>query len=91
MDGPSAPPALPGAGSVPCGPIVTLGRAQKTEYYIRLPEVRIASGSFLHEEQALFPLPPHILAVSRPIQGGSLWIRRNLSTDCAGTLTPCSR
>lgn len=32
MDGPSAPPALPGAGSVPCGPIVTLGRAQKTEY-----------------------------------------------------------
>ena len=29
---PSAPPALPGAGSVPCGPIVTLGRAQKTEY-----------------------------------------------------------
>ena len=32
MDGPSAPPALPDAGSVPCGPIVTLGRAQKTEY-----------------------------------------------------------
>ena len=75
-----------------CGPIVTLGQgAEELNPYIRLPEVRIASGSFLHEEQALFPLPPHILAVSRPIQGGSLWIRRNLSTDCAGTLTPCSR
>ena len=81
----------PRCGECTLRPYCDWAGRKKLNTYIRLPEVRIASGSFLHEEQALFPLPPHILAVSRPIQGGSLWIRRNLSTDCAGTLRPCSR